>query len=211
MSFYRAFSFSPDPMEKTCSKTYAGPRVVTELMAESLQQVCCLSADTVNWCSKWEWKKKFSKEPSVRSSFYFCLHSIGWWAQLTAASLERFHSVISFISDMESLDNYFYMLTFTSSTIIPMLTQEWLRNYSKYKSLFLTLSLPHACFLCYCSDSTPPGWDVYSNFLGTKECVCLWFNTSARKARWHIYCCSENRFCMELTARKTGFCYFQEH
>lgn len=32
------------------------------------------------------------------------------------------HSVISFISDMKSFDNYFCMLTFTSSTIIPMFT-----------------------------------------------------------------------------------------
>lgn len=124
---------------------------------------------------------------------------------------KSFHSVISFISDMESFYNYFYMLTLTSSTIIPMLTQEWLTYNSKYKSLFLTLPLLCTCFLYYCSDFTPPGWDVYSIFLSTKEFVCIWFNTSARKTRWHIYCCSENRFCMELTARKAGLHYFQEH
>jgi len=64
-------------------------KVVAVLTSPSLQQACHFSAGTWNWHSEWEWKKNFSKEESVRSSFHFPLHSLGWWAQLTAASLER--------------------------------------------------------------------------------------------------------------------------
>lgn len=52
MSCCGIFSFIPNPVEKMCSKAYAGPEVVTVLMAQSLQQTCNFSADSLNGCSE---------------------------------------------------------------------------------------------------------------------------------------------------------------